>query len=124
MRRKKKRHPSNSHSKEKDSNRKGRNNNHNINPSVRNAREMSAASRAPVEPKIEGSVHSDDDDDDDDEYCKDSPPMTSVLSAVVKVPQKPALYSNIDDGVMKAHIDSGEHKDSTRKGKKHHRQNR
>jgi hypothetical protein len=123
MRRKKKHQPSSSHSKEKDSNRKGGNNNQNINPSIRNAREVSAASRAPVGPTAEGSVHSDD-DDDDDEYCKDSPPMTSVLSAVVKVPQKPALHSNIDGGIMKAHVDSGEHKDSIRKGKKHHRQNR
>ena len=82
---------------------------------------------ATVEDNGNPSDH-DDDDDDDDDSSKGVQPMNSVLSVVMKVPQTASSLSTVEDGVIKAHKDSGdelEHKNSSRKSKRrHHKRDR
>lgn len=74
-----------------------------------------------------GNPSEQDDDDDDDESSKGDPPMTSVLSVVMKVPQTTSSLSTVEDGVINAHKDSGdelEHKNSRRQQSKRHHHKR
>ena len=75
--------------------------------------------------EVEDNGNPSDHDDDDDESSKGDPPMTSVLSVVMKVPQTTSSLSTVADGVIKAHKDSDdelEHKNRSRQqSKRHHR---